>query len=146
MMKKRIPEKLKEHILPFNWDVRAVWALDAKKFRLCRKEFDYLLELPLWSSVPKKGMLFDLAPIEVIRNPDMWPYQNQRLLVTDTSYPMDFLVLNNKNWILDGVHRLAKNYISKVEFVEVRYHEESIIHKIWKSQPFASRERKNRAT
>ncbi len=134
MIQKGIPEKLKEHILPFNWDVRAVWALDAMKLRRCRKKFDYLLDLPLWSSVPQKGMLFDLAPIEVIRNPEMWPYQNQRLSAADTFYPIDFLVLNGKNWILDGVHRLAKNFISKVEFVEVRYHEESIIHKIQKGQ------------
>ena len=56
-MQKRIPEKLKDHILPFNWDVRAVWALDAAIIRRPRKEFDYLFELALWPSVPKQENL-----------------------------------------------------------------------------------------
>ena len=133
-MKTRIPKKLRDYILPFNWDVQAVWALDAATTHRSRKEFDYLLELPLWSSAPEKGMLFDVAPMEVIRNPEIWPYQNRRIASADTLYPMDFLVQDGKNWILDGIHRLAKNYIKDVEIVEVRFHEESVIKKIQKGQ------------
>ncbi|CAH1073392.1 hypothetical protein NTG1052_20075 [Candidatus Nitrotoga sp. 1052] len=68
-MPKVIPEVLKEHILPFNWDVCKVWAVDTDTVQVSCSEFAYLLDLPLWSSVPCRGLLFDTCLIDVIRNP-----------------------------------------------------------------------------
>lgn len=62
---KVVPEILEDHILPFNWDVRKVWELEAKVTQIPYTEFAYLLELPLWSSVAKHGLLFDICPMDV---------------------------------------------------------------------------------
>ena len=90
-------------------------------------EFAYLLELPLWSSVPKQGLLFDICPMDVIRDPKVSSYQAQRLRETELRYPIDVLVANEKRWILDGVHRIARHFVLNSSVLAVRFHDESII-------------------
>lgn len=127
---KLIPEELKDHILPFNWDVRLVWALHAPTHEVQRWDLDYLLDLPLWSSVPNQGMLFDISPMEVIRDPARAPHQIDRLQHADISFPMDMLERDGKRWFLDGVHRLAKMYLRNQKIVNVRIHSAEAVEKI----------------
>jgi len=129
-MQKIIPEILKGHILPFNGDVRKVWGLegDATEVRCC--EFSHLLELPLWSSVPNRGLLFDISPAEVIRDPSISVYQTQRLQQTELRFPIDVLIMQEKRWILDGVHRIAKHVMLGKPTLFARFHDESIIPEI----------------
>tara|TARA_Y100000588_G_scaffold354235_1_gene408295 strand:- start:139 stop:573 length:435 start_codon:yes stop_codon:yes gene_type:complete len=122
-MSKHVPEILKDHILPFNWNVTKVWSLNADVDLVSRSRFDYLLDLLLWSSGPGKGMLFDIAPMAVIQNPMASPHQTKRLATTDISYPLDFLMYSGRPWILDGMHRLAKLYVEGSELIEVRFHD-----------------------
>jgi len=124
---KIVPEILRDHILPFNWDVRKVWALEAEILHIPHAEFAYLLELPLWSSVPNQGLLFDICPIEVIRNPDASIYQTQRLHQVDLIYPIDILRFQGRPWVLDGVHRIAKHFILNSFTLPARFHDEKII-------------------
>jgi len=126
-MPKVVPTILQEHILPFDWDVRKVWELKAEVSEVPTSEFTYLLKLPLWSSVPKQGLLFDICPMDVIRNPKVSMHQAQRLQQTDIRHPIDVLVAWNKLWILDGVHRIAKQFTLNRDFISVRFHTESII-------------------
>jgi len=42
-------------------------------------------------------------------------------------YPMDYLVLQGRCWILDGVHRLAKHFVLEHKTVQARLHDESVI-------------------
>lgn len=121
-MAKRIPDSLKPHILPFNWDVRQVWALATPAVRVVRCQYDYLLDLPLWSSVQGCGMLFDISPMAVIRDPAASPYQTGRIAQTDICHPLDFLLYGGHSWILDGVHRLAKHHILGSETIMARFH------------------------
>lgn len=126
-MSKIIPEILEDHVLPFNWDVRKVWAIKAEVVQVPSSEFAYLLELPLWSSVPKQGLLFDTCPIDVIRDPLASIYQTQRLRQTELQYPIDVLVTREKRWILDGVHRIAKHFMLNHPTLSIRFHNDSII-------------------
>lgn len=122
-----VPDILQDHILPFNWDTRKVWAIKADAVRVPVSEFAYLLELPLWSSVPRQGMLFDVRPIDVIRDPRVCRYQAQRLRRAELQYPIDVLVAREKRWILDGVHRIARHVMLNHPTLSVRFHDESII-------------------
>ncbi|MFH1659481.1 MAG: hypothetical protein ABIG35_09220 [Pseudomonadota bacterium] len=126
-MRKPIPESLKDHILPFNWDVRKVWALKAEVQQLPCAKFAYFLELPLWSSVGNRGLLFDISQMDVIRHPGLSRYQVQRLDQCSLDFPIDVLVMHDKPWILDGVHRIAKHAILTHLTLPVRLHDESII-------------------
>ncbi len=131
-MNKSIPVELQTHILPFNWDVKLVWSLTTPVQEIHREEFDYLLALPLWSSIPNSGMLFDVSPIEVIKRPKRFPHQYKRILQADTKFPIELIEYNNKNWVLDGVHRLAKMYLKNNKIINVRIHPRDVISTIKK--------------
>ncbi len=129
-MTKNVPSVLANHILPFNWDVRKLWNLEAEISLQPRSDFDYLLDLPLWSSVPNQGMLFDISPREVIACPERSPHQYHRIKHADISFPIDLLIYREQPWILDGVHRLTRIFQFGSEFVRVRFHSEAVIHHI----------------
>ena len=124
------PQILLEHIPPFNWDVRKIWEIDAEVAHVPTAEFAYLLELPLWSSVAKQGLLFDIHPMDVIRHPSLSAYQTQRLEQAGLQYPIDVLVARDKRWVLDGVHRIAKHFMLNSPALPVRFHDEFIIRAI----------------
>ncbi|MBW7902716.1 MAG: hypothetical protein H3C26_14640 [Rhodocyclaceae bacterium] len=126
-MPRTIPDILKDHILPFDWDVRKVWALDAPAVPVSCAEFAYLLELPLWSSVAKRGMLFDIRPLDVIRDPGVSDYQARRLREADLHHPIDVLLLAERRWILDGVHRIARHVALGSPTLFARFHDASVI-------------------
>ena len=129
-MPKFIPDILKDYILPFNWDVRKVWALNADVVQVPCFKFAYLLELPVWSSVPGRGLLFDICPMDVIRNPNTSIYQTRRLREAKLRYPIDVLVVEEMLWILDGVHRITKHFALDNPTLAVRFHNENIIQDI----------------
>ena len=127
---KILPDILADHILPFDWDVRLVWTEEAEVSRWPIADLAYLLDLPLWSSVPGRGMLFDISSREVLASPDRSPHQYLRVLQADLAFPIDLLRYRECHWILDGVHRLAKLALLGEDFVGVRVHSEAIIPRI----------------
>jgi hypothetical protein len=129
-MKKFIPVELQTHILPFNWNLKLVWGLSTPVQKVFREKFDYLLELPLWSSIPNSGMLFDISPIEVLKNPSRFSHQYIRILQSDTAFPIELIEHNNRIWILDGVHRLAKMFLWEKQFINVRIHPNDVVSNI----------------
>jgi hypothetical protein len=127
---KVLPDILADHILPFDWDVRRVWTQEAVVSRWPIADLAYLLDLPLWSSVPGRGMLFDISPREVLASLERSPHQHLRVLQADVAFPIDLLRYQERHWILDGVHRLAKLALVGEHFVNVRIHSEAIIPRI----------------
>ena len=126
-MVKSIPDKLKNHILPFNWNNKIVWQLPAPIQEKPLADFEYLLHLPFWTSIPNCGMMFDISPIEILEEPNRAPHQYERIMNSDINFPMDFLNYKNQPWILDGIHRLAKLYKQNANKVKIRIHSEQII-------------------
>ena len=74
-MPKTVPPALTDYLLPFNWDVRRVWALPAAVETHPMSTFLNLFERPFWSSRANAGMLFDLTPNQVLADPDRYPHQ-----------------------------------------------------------------------
>jgi hypothetical protein len=72
-------------------------------------------------------LLFDAHPFDVIRTPDVSPYKAQRLRETELGYPIDALALQEKWWILDGVHRIARHFVLNMPTIAGRLHDESVI-------------------
>ena len=129
---KALPKILTDHILPFDWDVRRVWEMEREVTVRPVSDFAYLLDLPLWSSVPNRGMLFDISPREVLESPQRSPHQYERVLGADVGFPIDLLFYQEREWILDGVHRLAKLHLMGVDRVRTRLHPEEVIPRISK--------------
>jgi hypothetical protein len=127
---KRVPKELSEHILPFNWDVRRVWQQVSAITQRPIADFHYLLDLPLWSSLPQQGMLFDISPREVMAFPERSPHQTQRIHTAHIDFPIDLLHYQGRDWVLDGVHRIAKLSMMGEDTVNVRIHGEEAIPRI----------------
>ncbi len=47
-------------------------------------------------------------------------HQDQRVQRADTPIPIDMSCYNDRHWILDGVHRLAKLHLMRSEWVALR--------------------------
>ena len=45
----------------------------------------------------------------------------------DPAYPIDVLETQGRYWILDGVHRIARQYLDAVATIQLRVHPESVI-------------------
>lgn len=131
-MTKIIPDILKDHILPFDWDICKAWEPSADVIEVPTSEFVYLLKLSLWSSVPKQGLLFDSCPMDVIHDPHASLYQAQKLQQTERRYPIDVLTAQGRRWILDGVHKIAKSFTLNKSALVVWFHDESVISTIKK--------------
>ncbi len=129
-MEKHVPAELTEHILPFNWDVRRLWELEAAVTQRPLVNFEYLLNLPLWSSRPNQGMLFDISPRVVMDFPEKSPHQTQRIHSARIDFPIDLLQYQGREWVLDGVHRIAKLSMIGEVVVNIRIHDETVIPKI----------------
>lgn len=125
-MSKVIPNELRNHVLPFNWDVQRVWKLPATVEIVSMQELDNLFDLPFWSSVPHSGMLFDITPNQVLACPEQYPHQLERIEKADIQFPIDFIYDNNTYFILDGLHRLAKLRQLGVSQVKVRKHDPNV--------------------
>ncbi|RXJ72845.1 hypothetical protein CS022_13400 [Veronia nyctiphanis] len=122
---KKIPEALQGFLLPYNWDVTKVWALDAPSQQLHIDTLAFMFELPFWSSV-KGEMRFDVKPIDVLNDPSLHPHQWQRVIQADLRYPIDLIYSNNRYYILDGLHRLARLKQQGLTTVKVRIHSPNI--------------------
>ncbi|MGM0601114.1 MAG: hypothetical protein ACQETH_14995 [Candidatus Rifleibacteriota bacterium] len=107
-MKVNIPEVLSNHILPISWDVRKVWGVIAPIEKLPITDFNFLLDLPFWSSKANIGMLFDLTPKQVIKNMDKYPHQKGRILKADIRFPIDF-IFDRGNGLLQRIGQSAQS-------------------------------------
>lgn len=128
--KKCVPKQLEAHILPFNWHVERVWALSCPVIDTPFVKWQHLLDLPLWSSRMGQGLLFDISPRSVLADPQLAPHHFTRIERADTDYPIDTLVYGDQEWILDGVHRLAKLSGQGCNQIRVRRHPQTIVGQI----------------
>jgi hypothetical protein len=129
-MSKYIPSELKDFILPFNWDVKKVWELPAQIEEVELSTFEFMFDLPFWSSRPNAGMLFDVSPNEVLENFPAYPHQRERVENADIRYPIDFIFENDSYYILDGLHRLARYKLMGRKTIKIRKHKLEIRAKI----------------
>ncbi|MFA6340797.1 MAG: hypothetical protein WCX27_00950 [Candidatus Paceibacterota bacterium] len=112
----------------FHWSEEKVWALDIPVEEIYINNLVWHFDIPfLW----EKGV-YDLKPQEVIDNPDMHKKEYERTMKADLVHPIDIME-NKGHWlILDGLHRLMKAYILKIDKVQVRKVSREHIHKIEK--------------
>lgn len=121
-MAKIVPDVLTDYVLPFNWQVERVWQLSAPVVEVDIAEFAAMFELPFWSSEPDAGMLFDLSPNQALAQLSVYPHQRRRVQAADTRYPVDLIADGGHRYILDGLHRMAKQKLQQRTRIEVRMH------------------------
>jgi len=113
---------MKDLVLPFDWDVERVWALDAPVEEVALETVQFLLESPFWSLNPNRFTDFDLCPLDVLCGTWESDYHLDRISRADTLHPIDLIDHSARLWILDGIHRVAKLYQRGSRRVLMRRH------------------------
>ena len=114
-----LPGELKAFFFDFDWDPKKVWSLDIPVTEIARKELDWHLTLPFWSTEESKP-LFDVVPNDVLSFPNKYPEHFSRVLNADISYAIDLMWTVDRLLILDGMHRLARLKLDNIESVMIR--------------------------
>ncbi len=121
-----LPPHMKDLLLPFDWDVRRVWELSATPETVPIGALNFLLTNPFWSKNPDSFTDFDLCPIDFLSGRFNSRYHRERIQRADTFFPLDFIEENQRLWIVDGIHRLAKLFQKEDSHVQIRKHPISI--------------------
>lgn len=111
--------KLPSMYRTFNWSNPLVWALALPVEDAPLDELAWHLDVPIWSTVQGQR-LFDLRPFTVIEAPDTSRWHHERIMRASVEYPLDLLWWDERYVILDGIHRLARLWMTRVDHVRVR--------------------------
>ncbi len=131
-MNKAVPEIIKEVGFDFSWDEKKVWALDVPTEVVPISELLWHLDIPfIWS---KPDGYYDTKPSEVIVHPELHPEEYRRTMQANTDYPIDVMYWKNRWLILDGLHRLMRQYVEGKDAVSVRKIPKAAIPLITKEQ------------
>lgn len=76
------------------------------------EEYMDTLEYPGWGE-PDKNIYY--SAMDVVNNPKKYSDDYKRILKADLSYP---IIISSDNFIVDGVHRLTKAFLSKKKTIK----------------------------
>jgi hypothetical protein len=113
-----LPPEIKKVGFDFNWDERKVWELDVPAEDMPMSDLEWHFDLPFWRTDNTKH--YNLRPIDVIENKELYKEEFDRTMASDVSYPIDVMYWKNNWLILDGLHRLLKLKVLGYDPVKVR--------------------------
>lgn len=115
-MNEQVPQIIKDVGFDFDWDEKKVWALDVPTEEINIEALTWHFSIPfLW-----EGGMYNLEPQNVIDHPDAHTGEYKRTMEADLRYPIDIMENKGKWLILDGLHRLMKASILKMDKIQVR--------------------------
>ncbi|MDD4974829.1 MAG: hypothetical protein PHY93_10790 [Bacteriovorax sp.] len=114
-----IPKELASIYFDFHWSQKKLWALDLPITTMEVKELIWLIDYPIWASNPP-DKIFDLKPVEVLQNLDLFPKVKTKILNADCSFPIHIMNWREHWVILDGFHRLLKKIIANELEISVK--------------------------
>lgn len=115
-MREDIPQIIKDVGFDFNWSEEKVWALNVPIEEININELTWHFDIPfLW-----ENGVYNLRPQTVIDNPVEHVKEYDRTMKADLIHPIDIMENKGRWLILDGLHRLMKSSILKMDRVKVR--------------------------
>lgn len=103
-----------------SWNRHEIWRYDLPVEEVPIHELTWHLDQPFWSSAPPEP-LFDLKPRSVLENPQQYSEHGTRILAADTPFAIDAARFGSKTVVLDGLHRLVKLHLERVELIRLRH-------------------------
>lgn len=117
LVKKIIPQIIKEVGFDFRWNEESVWGLEAPAELMDISELAWHFDVPFWKIGDK---YYALTPNQMLESPEKYQAELKRTLAADTRHPID-IMWNKDRWvILDGLHRLVKQVKGGKKTVMVR--------------------------
>lgn len=117
MESSEIPQSILEYGFDFDWDEKDVWKLNYPSIKMDIEELAWHFDIPFWDF---GNGTYNLTPNEVIADRDKYREQYERVMKSDTTYPIDVMENRGRYVILDGLHRLTKCKILGMSETDVR--------------------------
>lgn len=117
MKNDEIPKSVLEYGFDFSWDEEEVWKLMYPMEEIDISELEWHFEIPFWEW---NDGHYNLTPNQVLNDPEKYADQYERIMNSDISYPIDIMENKGRYVILDGLHRLVKCKILRMNKVNVR--------------------------
>ena len=114
---KKVPKIIQEIGFDFEWSEEKVWELNVPTEEMPIDVLAWHFDIPFWNT---EGGYYDLAPQEVIDNPQKYKEEYERTMRADLRYPIDVMENKERLLILDGLHRLTKAKIIGLDTVQAR--------------------------
>lgn len=118
MYSSKFPKEMSEYF-NLRWDNSKIWRLNLPIRVGSVSEFKWMMLLPFWATHPPEK-IFNLSPVEVLKNPDKFPERYEKILNVDTTYPIETMYFGSLLIILDGFHRLAHHIIEDKKTIRYR--------------------------
>ncbi|MEO5927206.1 MAG: hypothetical protein ABIO72_00720 [Patescibacteria group bacterium] len=112
------PTILREVTPNFDWDLKKVRALQLPVRRLRLVDLLWHFDLPFWEREGTDD--WNLTVWEVFRDPHGERSHYSRVWGADLRYPIDVVWWNGRYRVLDGLHRLAKAYLTGAGTIRAR--------------------------
>lgn len=129
MIKRELPQIIKDVGFDFSWSEEKVWTLDVPSEEMDIVELTWHFDIPFWS---KPGGFYNLTPNEVLKHPDIYKEEFDRIQQSDLAYPLDIMYWKERWLLLDGLHRLVKTASMNRDTVNVRKISKELIPQILK--------------
>lgn len=113
MIKGNLPKIIEEIWFDFSRSVEKVWNLNIPIEKISIEELEWHFEIPFWNS-------YNLKPNDVIKFPEQYKDEYDRIIISDISYPIDIMENKGRRLILDWLHRLVKLKILGKTEIQVR--------------------------
>ncbi len=114
---KDFPKAIRHIGFDFPWKNEKVWVLDVPVEEMDIKELTWHFDVPFhWHD----GGKYNLKSWDIINHFKKYKDEYERTMNCDLNYPIDIMQNKGKWVILDGLHRLMKAYILKMDRVKVR--------------------------
>ena len=115
-MNEEIPKIIEDVGFDFDWSEEKVWALDVPVEEINTNDLTWHFNIPfLW-----ENGVYNLKPVDVINDPDSHREEHERTMKADPIHPIDIMENKGRWLILDGLHRLMKLSIIKMDKIRVR--------------------------
>jgi hypothetical protein len=103
----------------FHWSQKKVWNLRLETIKMEVNDFIWLLNYPIWASNPPEK-IFDLKPIDVLKNLENFPIIHKKIQNADYSFPIHIMKWNDRLVVMDGFHRILKTIINNENHILVK--------------------------
>lgn len=117
-----------------NWEEEKVWALELPVEEIDIEKLTWHLDIPYWENDSKQR--WTVSPRDVIEQSEDTTVEQKRVRDVGLEYPIDIFENDGKLFILDGLHRLAKQYKQKVRKVRVRFIPKERFSEVASEHPF----------
>ncbi len=117
-----------------NWEEELIWALDMPVQKINIDELTWHLDIPYWKN--DNGERWAISPRDVINKEVGSVKEQNRVHDVDISYPIDLYKHDGKLFVLDGLHRLVKQYVDGAKRIQVRIVPKDRFHEVASEHPF----------